>query len=91
MASQADMFGSQEEFAKVMYDYVVLFDKSGKDNPFGIFPTSMFSTEEIKEKWLSSVLDSYSRKKSLTSLERLPGMTLCLFAKIEAGHISFFK
>ena len=85
MSSQIDIFDSQQpEKVKVKYDHIVLFDKSGPTPPFGVFPTSMFTTMEIKEKWITSVLDSYSRMKDL----KLSGTVFALFAKLETGLCS---
>ena len=79
-----DIFDTQQpEKVKVKYDHIVLFDKSSTSSPFGVFPTSMFSGTEIKERWIISVLDSYSRLKDL----HLSDNVFSLFAKLETGTI----
>ena len=44
----------------------------------------MFTNLEIKDKWMSSILDNQSRMKRMLPLENLPG-TFSLFGKIEKG------
>lgn len=83
--SQEDPFANEVMEGPVKYDHVVLYDKSGNSSPFGAYSTTMFSEKEIKPRWISSVLDSYSRKKDLCPLEMLPESIYCLFGKIESG------
>lgn len=89
-SSQQDLFATQdcEKTPSKTYDYVILFDKSGKEKPFAVFHTSFFSKKEIKEKWLTGILDSYSRTKDLTALQQLSEGHFCLFSKIESGMIT---
>lgn len=68
------------------YMKVILFQWDiNKKRPFDIFPLSMFTTNEIKDKWMESILDQNSRIRTLPMLRSLPGKTFSLFAKIERG------
>ena len=53
--------------------------------PFGMYPRSMFSTLEIKEKWLDSILDDVSRRTPLV-LNMMPEKSYALFAKVREGN-----
>lgn len=86
--SQEDIFATQEpETTKgPKYDYLVLCDHDESvQHPFALFPRKMFSTTEILDKWVDSILDPSSRLKSLNTLERVPNKTFGLFGKIEEG------
>ena len=87
MDSQIDIFATQDtKKPKVNYAFIVLCDKNEDVlNPFALYPRSMFSENEILERWLDAILDHSSRLKSLHTLERLPHKTLSLFGKIEEG------
>ena len=68
------------------YAFLVLCDKNEEVmNPFGLFPRSMFSSKEILDRWLNSILDHSSRLKSLHTLDN----NLSLFGKIEEGKYFF--
>ena len=86
MQSQVDIFASQDNPKKSKYGYVVLCDQDVHvANPFAWYPRSIFTTEEIPEKWLDSILDYTSRLKSLGTFERMPGKNFSLFGKIDDG------
>ena len=83
------MFASQEPSqaprAKVKYAFLVLCDQNEEvQYPFGLYPRSMFSTSEIPDRWLESILDDSSRLKTLRAL-KITGESLCLFGKIDDG------
>ena len=98
MSSQEDIFSSQfpptqipstqlpnpsTSKMKPKIGYVVLFDLSGNSpKPFGMYPRAMFSTHEIKERWLDSILDTDSRMTALV-LNMLPEKSYSLFAKVK--------
>lgn len=86
MQSQEDIFATQEPSNKGKYGFVVLCDKDESVmNPFAVYPRTMFSSVEINERWLDSILDHSSRLRTLPTLERFPNMSLCLFGKIDDG------
>ena len=86
MSSQEDLFATQEPKKKSKYDYVVLCDKDeNEENPFSLYPVSMFSEKEIQVRWLESRLDNSSRIKSLHTLQGIPDKNLSLFGKIDEG------
>ena len=87
MDSQEDIFATQDEKkSKVNYAFLVLCDKNEDVMyPFAWYPRSMFSSSEIMDRWLHSILDHSSRLKSLNTLERVPDKSLSLFGKIEEG------
>lgn len=89
MSSQEDMFATQEpKKSKLKYDFLVLCDKDGQvNNPFALYPRTMFANQEINDRWLHSILDHSSRLKSLNTLEGLPEKNLSLFGKIESGNL----
>ena len=87
MSSQEDLFATQEpKKTKVKYEYIVLCDKDDP-NPFSLYPTSMFSGQEINVKWLESILDDSSRLKNIQTLEMMSEKHLSLFGKIDEGEI----
>lgn len=86
-SSQEDPFDSpiRSKAMSTSYSHLVLFDKNPKTTgPFGLFPRSIFSKQEIRDHWVESILDDASRMKDLVTLERIPGK-FCLFAKIDSG------
>ena len=87
MNSQEDMFGTQDTpKSKLHYDFVVLCDRDPEVmSPFALYPRSMFSTSEILDRWLDSILDHSSRLKPLHTLHGLQDKNLSLFGKIEEG------
>lgn len=86
MSSQDDLFATQESKKKNKYDFVVLCDKDENEpNPFSLYPTDMFTENEIKARWLESRLDDSSRLKSLSNLQGIPEKNLSLFGKVDAG------
>ena len=86
MSSQEDLFATQEPKRKVKYDFLVLLDKDEfAQQPFSLHPTSMFSGDEIKPRWLESILDDSSRLTSIKCLEKIPNRNLSLFGKIDEG------
>ena len=88
MDSQEDIFATQQPKKKVKYDHVVLCDKDeNAEEPFSMYPTSMFSETEILGRWLDSILDSSSRLKTLLNLQKVHNKNLCLFGKVPAGII----
>ena len=89
MDSQEDIFATQDvKKSKINYAFVVLCDKDEEVmNPFSLYPRTMFTSNEIMDRWLNSILDHSSRLKSLHTLERLPDKSLSLFGKIEEGMI----
>ena len=91
MDSQEDIFATQTATkSKVNYAYIVLCDKDEDvRNPFGWYPRSMFSSREILDRWLNSILDHSSRLKSLDTLQRLNDKSLSLFGKVEEGIFNF--
>ena len=91
MSSQEDMFATQEQEPKklVKYDFVVLCDQDDNvQHPFASFPRTMFSSAEILDKWMESILDHSSRLKPLTTLQRMSKFSL--FGKIEEGTNIYF-
>lgn len=93
MNSQEDMFATQEpKKKKIRYEFVILCDKDGDaPQPFSLYPTMMFTEDEIQIKWLESILDESSRLKSLNTIESISGKNLSLFGKIEEGIFCFFE
>ena len=88
MSSQEDLFATQETKKKVKYDFVVLCDKDeNSQNPFSLFPTSMFSEKEIHVRWLESRLDDSSRLRSLQNLRGIQDRNLSLFGKFDEGKV----
>ena len=94
MDSQEDIFATQDakkstqdaKKSKVNYAFLILCDKTEDVMyPFAWYPRSMFSSNEILDRWLYSILDHSSRLKSLDTLERIPDKCLSLFGKIEEG------
>ena len=70
------------------YPWITLFDWCVDNRrPFGVFPTSLFRSNEIKETWLISTLDQESRVKLLPKLESFPGKFYSLFGKIQKGNL----
>lgn len=68
------------------YTNLLFFDWAVDNRrPFEIFPRTLFSDKEIKERWLNSILDENSRIMTLPPLKSLPGKTFSLFGKIEKG------
>ena len=66
---------------------MVLFDKTPEvEKPFGLYPRAMFSSREIHDRWIDSMMDHSSRLKTLRSIVSLPRQQLCLFGKIEEGN-----
>ena len=45
----------------------------------------MFTSNEIQDRWLDSILDDSSRLKSLQSLDGLQDKEIALFGKVEEG------
>lgn len=95
MASQDDMFASQQSVQdppknKIRYEFVVLCDRTRNvSRPFDLYPCSMFSNNEIKERWIQSLLDPSSRMKYL-HLETLSNQrSFSLFGKIKEGTVFF--
>lgn len=95
--SQEDIFSTQfpatqspkpsTSKIKPRIGFVVLYDLSGNSpKPFGIYPRSMFSTHEIKDKWLDSILNNDSRMTPLV-LNMLPDKSYSLFAKVKEDTI----
>lgn len=90
MSSQEDIFATQPPLTqpplKPKIGYVVLFDLTGRAiKPFGIYPRLMFTTHEIKDRWLDSILDTSSRMTPLV-LDRLPeDKSFSLFSKVRQG------
>lgn len=93
MSSQEDIFSTQLPATqlptpstlkrKPIIGFVILLDLSGNSpKPFGMYPRSMFSIHEIKERWLNSILDNSSRMTSLV-LDMLPDKSFSLFAKVK--------
>ena len=89
MSSQQDMFeGLDAKKTKVNYDFLVLLDKDETlKHPFALFPRLMFSTLEVQDKWLDSILDDSSRLKSLHTLKGMSNKQLALFGKFEEGNL----
>lgn len=86
LGTQDPVLGTQDRKKKIKYDFLVLCDKDDNSpTPFSLYPTSMFSKQEINIKWLESILDESSRLKTLTTLEGLHEKNLSLFGKIEEG------
>lgn len=72
------------------YQYVILFDFTEYNpRPYGVFERSMFSKNEILDKWMGNTLDNPSRMKYLTQLQALPGKRFSLFGKLEKGILFF--
>lgn len=81
------MFGpTQEPPAKrPCYGYIVLSDRDENlSHPFAWYPRSMFSSNEIKDRWIDSILDQPSRIKEFF-LEKIPEKKFTLFGKIQMG------
>ena len=89
--SQEDLFGPDPKKPKVKYNFLVLCDKDeGERFPFASYPRSMFSTREIMDKWIDSILDDSSRLKSLSSLEGMQDKQFALFGKFEEGSLVIY-
>ena len=88
------MFGPSQDFecgptdkkcTKKKYPFITLFDRSpNEQKPFGWYPRSMFSEKEIKDRWLSTILDHSSRTKELF-FEQIPDRSFSLFGKMDDG------
>lgn len=91
MNSQEDLFATQEPFEtqkskKIIYDFLILCNKDeGVTHPFALYPRSMFTSGEIIDRWLDSILDHSSRLKTLHTLEGVYESSLALFGKIDEG------
>ena len=88
-SSQEDLFATDNENRnkKISYPFLVLYDKDhSNSSPFAVYPRSMFSSKEIQDRWIDSILDNFSRLKPLTLMQLGPGKFFCLFGKIDSGN-----
>ena len=68
---------------KVMH--IIIYEWNQELRPFQIHPRSLFSNNEIRDKWLKAILDQDSRKKKLPPLANFPNRTFSFFGKMDEG------
>lgn len=52
------------------------------EHPFNLHQVALFSTKELRPKWISGELDLECRQKKIR-FSAIPGKTLSLYAKVE--------
>lgn len=79
----------KERLSQVKYAWAFLFKNDvNESQPFSIVPLSHFEGSNFPWHSIKGVMDSQERKK-IRSLERLPGSSHRVFAKIEHGNKLF--
>lgn len=93
-SSQRDMFlSSPENSPKKVYSlptnvtyiylWVILFDwDENVEHPFNLYQVGIFSSSELKKKWIEGDLNQESRLKKL-KFSAFRGKTFSLFGKVE--------
>ena len=73
-----------------IYLWVILFDwDENVEFPFDIYQVALFSSRELKKKWISGDLEQDSRQKKL-SFSAIKGKTFSLFGKVEKCKLYVF-